>query len=190
MSPRIPNKHLSTLKRQKIMDYDKMEHLAPAEIKALTEVPTPTIRRTLRSGEARSNKNPTCGPPIKINERDLRHLIRAVTSSADGRRESYIKLAADIGIEASESTVRLALRKAGFRRCISCPKPLVSWVNRRKRLKWAREHLYWTVEDWMRVIFTDESSFETGQRNRIYVTRRPGERYCPDCCQNFKYSGC
>ena len=103
ISPRIPNKHLSTPKRQKIIDYDKMEHLAPAEIKALTEVPTPTIRRTLRSGEARSNKNPTCGPPIKINERDLRHLIRAVTSSADGRRESYIKLAADITPSAPES---------------------------------------------------------------------------------------
>ena len=103
MNPRIPNKQLSTPKRQKIIDYDKMEHLAPAEIKALTGVPIPTIRRTLRSGEARSKKNPTCGHPIKINDLALQHLsevIRSDTSPADGGRESYMKLAADVGIEA------------------------------------------------------------------------------------------
>ena len=100
-----------------------------------------------------------------------------------------MKIAEDLGITASESTIRRALRKAGFRRCIACSKPLVSWINRRKRLKWAREYLHWSIEDWMRVMFTDESSFETGKRNRIFVTRRFGERHCPDCCQNFKHSG-
>ena len=39
------------------------------------------------------------------------------------------------------------------------------------------------------MIFSDESSFETGQRNRVYVTRRSNERHCPECVQHFKYSG-
>lgn len=103
-------------------------------------------------------------------------------SSLDSRRESYLQLAADLRIDASQSTIRRALCKAGFRRCIVCLKPLVLWINRWKRLKWVREYLHWTIEDWMRVIFTDKSSFETEKRNRIFVTRRSGECHCLDCC--------
>lgn len=168
---------------------DSMLHASVPEISAATDIPSLTVRRTLRSGAARSQKNPTTGAKEKISPRALRSLIRAVTSGADGRRESYMELAADLGIKACETTVRQALRRAGFRRCIACSKPLISWQNRKKRLKWAKEYLHWTVEDWMRVIFSDESSFETGQRNRVFVTRRVDERYCPDCLQYYKYSG-
>jgi len=168
---------------------DAMQHASVPEISTVTGIPSPTVRRTLRSGVARSQKNPTAGAHEKIDKRTLRSLIRAVTSGADGRRESYMKLASDLGIQACDTTVRKALRRAGFRRYIACPKPLISWINRKKRLKWAREHLHWTIEDWMRVIFSDESSFESGQRNRVFVTRRTNERYCPECVQHYKYSG-
>ncbi len=45
------------------------------------------------------------------------------------------------------------------------------------------------IEDWMRVIFSDESTFETGQRAREFVTRRPWEKYRQDCINNYKHSG-
>ena len=147
------------------------------------------MRRVIKSGEPRTNNKPHPGRPTKLNARDIRRLLRAVSSSADGRQASHLQLAKELGIEASPQTIRRALRKASFRRCIACPKPLVSWINRRKRLQWAREHLHWRLEDWLRVIFTDESSFETGQRSRIFVGRRSGERYCPDCINKFKHSG-
>jgi transposase len=35
---------------------------------------------------------------------------------------------------------------------------------------------------WKRVVWTDESSFTTGDFGSIYVTRRPEERYLPACC--------
>ena len=160
-----------------------------AQIFRATGVPTPTVRRWSKSGEPRHDAHPRSGRPVKLNPRDVRHLVRAVTSSKDGRQASYMKIAKDLGIQASMSTIRKALRKAGFRRCVACPKPLVSWINRRKRLKWAREHLSWQEEDWLRIIFTDESTFETGQRARQFVTRRSGEKYCPDCLNSFKHSG-
>ena len=47
--------------------------------------------------------------------------------------------------------------------------------HKEARLRWAREHVDWTLEDWMRVIWTDEATFETGLDTRsCYVTRRPG----------------
>lgn len=99
-----------------------------------------------------------------------------------------MKLAKDLVIEASETTIRRALQKAGFPRCVTCPKPLVSWINR-QGLKSAQEDLHWKLEDWMRVIFSDESTFETDQRARKYVIRRLGEKYCPDCLNKLKHSG-
>ena len=41
----------------------------------------------------------------------------------------------------------------------------------------------------MRVIFRDESTFETGQRVRRFVTSISGEKYCPDCLNKLKHSG-
>ena len=101
-----------------------------------------------------------------------------------------MKIARNLEIQASVSTIRLALRKAGFRRCVACLKPLISWINRRKRLKWAREHLSWQEEDWSRIIFINESTFETGQRARQFVTGRSGDKYYySDCLNIFKHSG-
>ena len=40
-------------------------------------------------------------------------------------------------------------------------KPLLTDAMREKRLKFARDHLNWTVEDWAKVMFTDESTFRT-----------------------------
>ena len=54
-------------------------------------------------------------------------------------------------------------------------KPYMTKKNKEARLRWAREHLGWTLEDWMQVIWTDEATFETGLDSRIcYVTRKPG----------------
>ena len=135
MEPYIPQKHLTTPQRKHIIDLDSMQHTSIQEIHQSTLVPTTTIRRTLRSGAVRHNKNPTLEASEKLNARDVRSLIRAVTISPDGRRDNYMKLAADLGIHVCESTIRKYLRKAGFRRYITYPKPLVSWQNRRKRLK-------------------------------------------------------
>ncbi|KAF8254223.1 hypothetical protein K440DRAFT_608728 [Wilcoxina mikolae CBS 423.85] len=42
--------------------------------------------------------------------------------------------------------------------------------------------MHWTVEDWRRVIWTNESTFNIGgARGNIWVTRFPGEEYDKDC---------
>ena len=121
--------------------------MSAARIFKTTDVPTPTVRRWIKSEEPQHDTHPRSGWPVKLSSRDVRHLVRAVTSSKDDRQASCMKIAGYLEIQASVSTIPLALRKAGFRRCVACPKPLISWINRRKRLKWAREHLSWQEED-------------------------------------------
>jgi hypothetical protein len=38
-------------------------------------------------------------------------------------------------------------------------------------------------DDWKRVRFSDEVHFGYGPQHRLYIIRKPGERYCPDCIQ-------
>ena len=123
--------------------YRDLNGLSAPQIKKQTGVPTSTIRRIFKFGQARFKINLRFGRSSKLTPRDVRRLVRAVTSSADGRAASYVKLAKELEIEASEQTLRRALRKVDFRRCVACPKPLISWINRRKCLKWARAHLHW-----------------------------------------------
>ena len=55
-------------------------------------------------------------------------------------------------------------------------------VNVRKRLEFAKKHKDWTVDQWMKVLWTDKSKFELfGSKKRQYVRRRPNERYYSKC---------
>lgn len=53
-------------------------------------------------------------------------------------------------------------------------KPLITTKARRKRLAWCKEHANWTVNDWKKVTFSDESTFLQFQEQHQYVRRPPG----------------
>ncbi|GFV06757.1 transposase [Trichonephila clavipes] len=75
-------------------------------------------------------------------------------------------------------TVRGRLLEIGLRGCKARPKPLLTEFQRKKRLKWAREHSLWTSKDWEKVIFSDESQFcISGNQSSAYVRRRTHEEF-------------
>ena len=45
-------------------------------------------------------------------------------------------------------------------------------MDQSKRQKWYKECLHWAVEDWAKVILSDESNFQVvNHKGRIYVKR-------------------
>ena len=60
--------------------------------------------------------------------------------------------------------------------------PLLTENNRRLRLGWATTHTQWTLDDWKSVLFTDESKVSMGNDGALYVWRRKGEEFLPECC--------
>ena len=57
-------------------------------------------------------------------------------------------------------------------------------------MKFAKEHIHWTEEDWRRVGFTDEMGLQTGaNQGNIWVWRYPEEEYDEDCCAATHKSG-
>ena len=54
----------------------------------------------------------------------------------------------------------------------------------RARVKWAREHLGWTNDDWRHVVWSDESPIVLRSARRFRVWTRPGERCDPRCMKS------
>lgn len=61
-------------------------------------------------------------------------------------------------------------------------KPFLNVQQRKKRLEWAKEHASWTMDQWKKVIWSDETRISIfGSDGLFYVRRRPGEECLPEC---------
>ncbi|GBN83520.1 hypothetical protein AVEN_273983-1 [Araneus ventricosus] len=60
--------------------------------------------------------------------------------------------------------------------------PLLTKRHRQLRLQWAREHRDWTMDEWKRVAWSDESRFLIHQVDGLVRERPlPGELLLPSC---------
>ncbi|KAG0433923.1 hypothetical protein HPB47_019474 [Ixodes persulcatus] len=78
----------------------------------------------------------------------------------------------ELNLAASPYVVRRRLHEGGLHSRVPVRKPLLSAINKSKRLAFAEEHVSWTVDDWRMVLFSDESTITTrwDQRQRIWRT--------------------
>ena len=67
------------------------------------------------------------------------------------------QLKKDFGIQVSTNTVRRVLCRHGLNAQVKKEKPQLSTKNIRNRLEFARVHQHWTIDDWSRVILSNES---------------------------------
>ncbi len=63
----------------------------------------------------------------------------------------------ETGVNVCEQTVRKHLKEMGFTNRKVKGKPSLTPKQNKTRLQWAEEKQWWTVDDWMKVIFSDES---------------------------------
>lgn len=100
-------------------------------------------------------------PNKKISEADHIYLL---ISSKKNRRNNVTQLTDqfDIGRKdlVSKSSIRRALQRVGMNGRVGAKKPLLRAQTIVKRLKFAKDHVDWTHEQWGKVLFTDESKFE------------------------------
>ncbi len=55
---------------------------------------------------------------------------------------------------------------------------LLRVTDRMKRRKWCKVRLSWSVEEWNRVIFSDESNFQVFNRKSKVMVKRLGSEKC------------
>ncbi|GBM17655.1 hypothetical protein AVEN_202820-1 [Araneus ventricosus] len=127
-----------------------------------------------------------------IKEKGRRRLSRLVKQN---RRQTVAQLTAQynagLGASVSEHTVqRILLVDMGL--CSRRPTcvPLLAKRHRQLRLQWALEHRDWTMDEWKRVAWSDESLFLIHHVDSdVKVSRLPGEQLLPSCTAGHTQAG-
>lgn len=91
----------------------------------------------------------------------------------------------------SQWTVRRRLQESNLTPKTPAIGPKLTPAHRQARLRFARDHLNWTLEQWGSVLFSDETRiclYGSDRRRKVY--RRPGERFA-ECCieERIAYGG-
>ncbi len=109
-----------------------------------------------------------CGRKRCTTNREHRSLMRIVKQNLGELHKEWT----EPGIKASRATTHRRVKKFGY----SC---------RQRRLTWAKEKKNWTVAQWSKVLFSDESKFCISFGNQgPRVWRKGGEAYSPSCLKS------
>ena len=135
---------------------------------------------------------PRTGRPSKLSKRDKSGISRI---RRENPRLSYKKLA-QIFTESksnpkfSRELVRRTLLDKGIGTYIAARKPILSITDKRKGRVWSKEMLDWSVEQWAKVIWSEEANFQVVNRQgRIYVKRFATEKYSDRFLQHCRQGG-
>ena len=137
------------------------------------------LRRYRATGSIARKKG--SGRKKKFDVRLRRRIIREV------RRNRFISvsdLRNNLGIQdCCDQTIRDIIRSSGgFNSYWAVRKPFISAANRVRRVQWAQEHLNWSLNEWRKVLWSDESPFVlrfNSKKKRVW--RVHNERYNPEC---------
>jgi transposase len=157
------------------------------------------IVQKLRKNHVPDLKVSRGGRVQKLSPQDKRFCIRAITS---GKLETTTavarKLQEDVGIKVSARTVGRVLQEAGMGAAEKKEKPKLSIRNIKARLDFARRHKHWTIADWKRVIWSDETKINRfcsdGRAwywdERAWYWKRDGEsEQCRHVKETVKHGG-
>ncbi|KAG1450092.1 hypothetical protein G6F46_010624 [Rhizopus delemar] len=118
------------------------------------------------------------GRPSKINERTERHLNRIFREDPFASYKEINVELAKLDVFANIETLQSYVDRLDFKSYRVAHKPRLAARHCKSRLRWAKEHLNWTEDQWRSVVWSDESRFcVEGSKLRKRVLRKEGERY-------------
>ena len=135
---------------------------------------TTIVHRAKRQLNASPAVKKRFGRPPKLNDREKRAFIRHIDRNPHDNL-ACLATPSKSGHRLCKNTVRKYMKGAGFLRFKTRRKLYLTIRHKAARLVWARKHKHWSIEDWGRVVWTDEAIYETGLDTRsCYVSRRKG----------------
>ena len=137
---------------------------------------TKIAKKVEKLGAERSLKNsPGAGRPPKSSLQDVKLIVRAI------KKEPFltaVKIKRRLSLDhLSVRRIQEILVKAGYPARKAARKPLLTPAMMEKRLKFATDHLDMTEEEWLDIMFTDESSFKLIRGVAKTVRRGKGDRF-------------
>ena len=136
------------------------------------------IKKFLLEGIYENRKK--SGRPRKTSQRDHHTMKRIVARSPTSSCKKIRSNLLENGVDISLSTVSRRLSKEfGLKSRKPAKKPKLTPRMMKKRFEFARNHIHWTVDDWGKVLFSDESTFQQFVVCHKHVRRPVGKRFHP-----------
>ncbi len=181
--------HFHTSTRIRIRAYYSSDHSQKQIVRLLkqhhnVEISQVTVSRIIRSVYERRNKHRS-ERSRKISSRTTRYLARVTSREWTKRRLTWSQLVKSIDLNVSRHTVRRALKILSYRRCVTCERFFITQKQIKKRVDWVNKHKYWTINNWVRVVWSNKCFFMTKKRERLFVTRRSHKRYHESCIKSI-----
>jgi transposase len=179
-------KELTEAQKGGIIASHKLGHTKAAIARAVGCDRT-TVSKFLTARASGAIKKRRSGRPRILDTPKRKALKESVLQNKNTRRQNLSEITKNFqktlkGIPISEKTIRRALAEEGVRSCQPRPKPLITAKNKANRLAWALERRSWTVEDWKKIIWSDESTFSQFRKSGWgRVWREPQEEFHEDC---------
>lgn len=152
------------------------EGYSQCQIQAKTGLGKGTVWRISKEVEETKENHPG-GRPSKLSTRNKQAIIRQITTGKlDNAVQATKFINSIIPDPVSTHTIRRVLKQDGFYSSTKKKVPMLKASHRQRRLKFARDHENWTVEDWKRVLWSDETKINRiGSDGRVVVWKRRGE---------------
>ena len=117
------------------------------------------------------------GHPPKLSDTNIRQASYLISSGKANTAVDVTKTLSTIPSQfISTQTTRRYLKNHGLKAVVKKKKPLLSKKHWQAHLNFALAHQYWTMEDWKRVVWSDETKINClGSDGRKWVWKKPGE---------------
>lgn len=117
------------------------------------------------------------GRPRVLTDTSLNYAKRIIrTGQVDNAEQAAKEVRRSIGESFHTQTLRRGLKKAGMKAVVKKKRPRLLPRHKKARREFAERHQEWTLEDWKRVIWSDETKINRlGSDGRKYVWKEVGE---------------
>ena len=125
-----------------------------------------------------ASKATSRGPPRRLSDRQERIVKRLILSGKCNTAAEIARQASSLKLpKASSRTFQRVLRRQGLVSRVKPEKPAVTMLHMSRRLAWARHYRNWTVSDWEKDIFSDETKLlRVNARGRSWYWSLRGDR--------------
>ena len=169
--PRQKNKDMDNGVRETIISMYRRRYNV-SQISRMLDRPRTTISsvifKWLDKGEVKKSKR--TGRKLKLCRRSLRRLRLIIMTERYATRQYVYNVFKDLyGQNICFRTYLRYCRRIGAIRAPNAKKESLTLRHRKMRIAWCRVRKFWKMEQWKKVIFSDECCIKIGQDRRVYV---------------------
>jgi len=146
------------------------------QISALTKVSIGSIS-ALHSEHCPALPKSLGGHPAKLSSSDIRYAQHLISSGKTENAVQVTKILCDTTNKSiSAYTTHRGLKSAGMMAVTKKKMPFLSARHRRERMDWALKYKDYTVEDWKKVVWSDETKINRlGSDGKKWIWKKKGE---------------